>query len=411
MKHGYEVERADKLARSPERPVGPWSILGTLSVGAALMYFLDPDRGRRRRALLRDQVVHAGRRLREARRITAVDVTNRSNGIWAEASRWWRGETGIPDRELTERVRSKLGRVVSHPHAIEVTVRDGNVTLRGPILMEEVQPLVSCVQRIEGVRDVEDRLSAYAEAGRVSALQGGRPRTTRFELFQRNWSPTARLVAGTVGAGLLMAGARARGAATLAMGLLGSGLVVRAATNRDLASLAGFGDVNRGVNVQKAISVNAPVERVFAFWRDYQNFPLFMTNVREVQPLDEYRSRWIVAGPAGVPIEWISEVTGIVPNQRIEWRSETGSPVRHSGVVRFDPNGNGGTRVDIQLWYVPLAGAIGYAFAKALGADPKSEMDADLMRMKTMIETGHRPHDAARPAHASGEMTQRSTVE
>jgi hypothetical protein len=31
------------------------------------------------------------------------------------------------------------------------------------------------------------------------------------------------------------------------------------------------------------------------------------------------------------------------------------------------------------------------------GADPKSEMDADLLRMKSMIETGHAPHDAAKP--------------
>jgi uncharacterized membrane protein len=72
-------------------------------------------------------------------------------------------------------------------------------------------------------------------------------------------------------------------------------------------------------------------------------------------------------------------------------------------VVRFDSNGNGGTRVDIQLCYVPLAGALGHAVARAFGADPKSEMDADLMRMKTMIETGHPPHDAARPLQRTGE--------
>jgi len=398
MKPGYDIERAENLASSEAQPAGRWSMLGGLGLGATLMYFFDPDRGRRRRALLRDQLLHAGRRLREARRITAVDVSNRSYGLWAEASRWLRAPAGISDRELAERARSKLGRVVSHPHAVEVTVRDGHVTLSGPILMEEVQPLVSCVHRVEGVRSVEDRLSAYAEAGRVSALQGGRPRAARFELFQRNWSPAARVVAGALGTGLMLAGTRARGRVSLAMELLGAGLLLRAATNRELATLVGMGDVRRGVNVHKTINVSAPVERVFAFWRDYQNFPLFMTHVREVRPTDEHRSRWIVAGPAGVPIEWVSEVTAVVPNERIEWRSERGSPVRHSGVVRFATNGNGGTRVDIQLCYIPLAGAIGHAVAKAFGADPKSEMDADLMRMKTMIETGHRPHDAARPA-------------
>lgn len=393
MKHGYGLERTDQHHAAQ---TSGWGMLSGLGIGAAIMYFLDPDRGRRRRALVRDQVVHAGRRLREARRVTAVDFANRSTGLWAEASRWFRTSPAIPDRELAERVRSKLGRVVSHPHAVGVAVRDGHVTLSGPILMSEVYSLVSCVKSVEGVKSVEDRLSAYAEAGRVSSLQGGRPRTNRFELFQHNWSPAARVVVGTVGASLMLAGTRARGVASLALEVLGGGLLLRAATNRELAALVGTADVTRGVTVQKTINVNAPVEHVFAFWRNYENFPLFMAHVRDVQVLDELRSRWCVAGPAGVPIEWISEVTQVVPNERIEWRSEAGSPVRHAGVVCFCENGKGGTRVEIQLCYVPLAGDIGHAVAKVFGADPKREMDADLMRMKTMIETGHRPHDAAR---------------
>ena len=406
-----ELERADDVATTEQTTAGPWPMLSTLGIGATLMYFLDPDRGRRRRALLRDQIVHAGRRLREARRITAVDVVNRSNGLLAEASRWLSEETGISDREQTERVRSKLGRVVSHPHAIEVAVRDGYVTLSGPILIHEVQPLISTVRRVEGVRGVEDRLSAYPEPDGISALQGGRPRNNRFEFFQRNWSPTARLIAGTLGAGLMMAGTRGRSAMNLAMRVLGGGLLLRAATNRELSSLLGMADESRGVVVQKTINVNAPVENVFAFWRDYENFPLFMSNVLKVQPLDEYRSRWIVAGPAGMPIEWISEVTCVVPNERIEWRSLPGSPVRHRGMVRFYPNGNGGTRIDIRLWYMPLAGAIGHVVARVFGADPKSEMDDDLMRMKTMIETGRRPHDAARAPEDASESTERARAD
>ncbi|HET6491451.1 MAG TPA: SRPBCC family protein [Burkholderiales bacterium] len=412
MNRAPDLERANDRALSNGRPGSHWPILSGVGLGAVLMYFLDPNRGRRRRALLRDQIVHVARRLRDARRVTAVDLANRGNGMWAEAIRWFREGDGVSDRELGEQVRAKLGRVVSHPHAIDVTVRDRCVTLSGPILMDEVQPLLSCVQKIAGVRMIEDRLSAYEEAGRISALQGGRPRAgDRFELFQKNWSPTARLLSGIAGAGLVLFGARERGARNLAMTVLGGGLLVRAATNREFASLVGVGENCRGVNVQKTINVNAPVERVFAFWRDYQNFPRFMTNVRDVRVLDEHRSQWIVSGPAGVPIDWISEVTRIVPNRRIEWRSEPGSPVHHIGAVHFDPNGNGGTRLDIQLCYVPPAGALGHAVAKVFGSDPKSEMDADLMRMKTMIESGHRPHDAAQPVRPVGATVPASALE
>jgi uncharacterized membrane protein len=63
--------------------------------------------------------------------------------------------------------------------------------------------------------------------------------------------------------------------------------------------------------------------------------------------------------------------------------------------VRFEPNGDGGTRVSVELSYIPPAGAFGHAVAAIFGADPKSEMDTDLLRMKSMVETGHPPHDAA----------------
>jgi len=160
--------------------------------------------------------------------------------------------------------------------------------------------------------------------------------------------------------------------------------------------VAGFGE--RGITVQKTIHVAAPVERVFEFWTDFQNFPRFMHNVRDVRPLADNRSAWTVAGPAGVPVQWTAELVDVIPGQLIAWRSVSDSDVRHSGVVRFQGNGDGGTRVSVQLSYVPPAGAFGHAVASMFGADPKSEMDADLLRMKSMIETGHAPHDAARPA-------------
>jgi uncharacterized membrane protein len=51
----------------------------------------------------------------------------------------------------------------------------------------------------------------------------------------------------------------------------------------------------------------------------------------------------------------------------------------------------------VRLNYNPPAGAIGHAVAGLFGADPKTEMDQDLVRMKTLIETGNPPHDAADP--------------
>jgi len=370
--------------------------LGGAVVGVALMYFLDPNSGRRRRARTRDKVVHAARLVNEGAKVTARDTVHRAQGAWTEAKRLFNPEEGVGDEALAGRVRAALGRMVSHPHAIEVAAVGGHVSLIGPILSYEVRPLLKAVRRVAGVRAVSDQLTVYNEPGDVPALQGGEPRTgERFELLQENWSPAARVAVGGVGAALMLAASQARGALSALLGVSGGALVARAATNRDMASLIGFG--SRGITVQKTIYVAAPVERVFEFWTDYQNFPRFMHHVRDVRQLADNRSHWVVTGPAGVPVQWTAEVTGLVPGELIEWRSVSESDVRHEGEVRFVGTTDGGTRISVRLSYLPPAGAFGHAVATMFGADPKSEMDADLLRMKSMIETGHAPHDAARP--------------
>jgi uncharacterized membrane protein len=45
--------------------------------------------------------------------------------------------------------------------------------------------------------------------------------------------------------------------------------------------------------------------------------------------------------------------------------------------------------------YNPPAGWLGHGIAAAFGVDPKSSMDTDLVRMKTLIETGHAPPRSA----------------
>jgi len=63
----------------------PLTLLGGLGLGAGLMYLLDPDGGRRRRALARDKAVHGLKVSGKALRKTSVDVGNRTRGLVAEA--------------------------------------------------------------------------------------------------------------------------------------------------------------------------------------------------------------------------------------------------------------------------------------------------------------------------------------
>ncbi len=106
------------------------------------------------------------------------------------------------------------------------------------------------------------------------------------------------------------------------------------------------------------------------------------------------RSHWVIAGPAGVPVEWDAVITRLIPNKVLAWKTIPGSVVEHAGILHFEPTPDGGTRVHIRLSYNPPAGALGHSLIALLGSDPKSRMDEDLVRMKTFLETGKLPCDA-----------------
>jgi hypothetical protein len=209
-----------------------------LGLGTGLMYLLDPDRGRRRRALLRDKGAWALRKTGDCIEVTAHDLRNRAQGITHIHS----SSEPVDDRIVAERVRSKLGRVVAHPGAIEVNALNGAVTLSGPILVEEMSELLKCVNGVRGVKQVINNLEAHEQADNHPALQGGRERQgAHFEFFQENWSPAARVLAGAAGASLAAYGGVRRDALGAGLGTAGLLLLTRGITNTGIQRLAGFG--------------------------------------------------------------------------------------------------------------------------------------------------------------------------
>jgi hypothetical protein len=196
-----------------------------VGIGAGLMYYFDPNRGRSRRARARDRIIHLLHQVEHEAEITSRDLANRTRGLVAR-SRSLVATDGAPDGVIAARVRSRLGHVVSHPHAIEVTVRGHRVTLSGPVLADEVPRLIAAVKAVPGVIGVEDRLQAYERPVDHPALRGGRPRPQRrLELRPQAWSPTMRLLAGTaLGVAALRLAGRG-GLAGLAIGALGVGLI------------------------------------------------------------------------------------------------------------------------------------------------------------------------------------------
>jgi hypothetical protein len=153
---------------------GLLTFVGGLGAGASLMLLLDPAEGGRRRASLRDRL---GRAMRA---------------------------TETADAALCDRIRGRLGHVVSYPRAIDVSAEDGRVMVTGAIPRSERPGAIAAIARVAGVRSVDDCLDETEDLETLTAIartfDGG---------GLRHSVPAGRVLVGVaVASGLAFYGAR-----------------------------------------------------------------------------------------------------------------------------------------------------------------------------------------------------------
>ena len=185
------------------------NILISAAVGSAATLLFDPTTGRRRRALIGDKLVHAGRITRSGLGAATRDISNRARGLTA-AARHPTSNEQVDDATIADRVRARLGRVCSHPRAVDVFVWNGSVTLRGLILAAEVTDVVEAVSSVPGVTNVINELEPHVDSNGVPSLQGN-GRLAGWTLSPRRWSPVTRTFVGAgIVAGVIAAARRSR---------------------------------------------------------------------------------------------------------------------------------------------------------------------------------------------------------
>jgi uncharacterized membrane protein len=137
--------------------------------------------------------------------------------------------------------------------------------------------------------------------------------------------------------------------------------------------------------VKKNITVQAPVDVVYAAWHNFENFPNFMSNIEEVRVVGNGRSHWKAKGPLGTDVEWDAEVTLDEQNEAIGWRSIEGNrTVKTAGRVNFRPKQDA-TEVEVTIEYEAPGGVAGEAVAKIF-ANPERQVEEDLAQFKEIIE-------------------------
>jgi uncharacterized membrane protein len=131
-----------------------------------------------------------------------------------------------------------------------------------------------------------------------------------------------------------------------------------------------------------SVTVNAPVHQVYQLFSHFNDFPKFMTYVKEVTYYDDQRSHW-VADVVGKQ-EWDAVNDNWLENKQIGWRSTDG--LENSGVVRFTSQNDNQTRIDVTISYNPPAGWVGDA-AEKMGVGKKFEhtLQHDLDNFAEMV--------------------------
>jgi uncharacterized membrane protein len=142
------------------------------------------------------------------------------------------------------------------------------------------------------------------------------------------------------------------------------------------------GGKTRRLPIQRWTDVAVPVDKAYKAWTDFEEFPKFMHRVLEVKKEEQNKIHWSEKIWFSTR-EWDGEITERRKNDRIAWKSVSGT--QHSGVISFHKLDSNLTRVLVTIDFVPSGilekMASGMRFVKRA-------VEADLARFKAYVEFG-----------------------
>lgn len=177
---------------------------------------------------------------------------------------------------------------------------------------------------------------------------------------------------GAVGAGLFLAGA------------IGAGAIGRPLT----ASWTGGATRRRHRTPERSqavVTIAAPAETVYRFWRNAANLPKIMPWLDRVDVLSATESQWIAKGAGGAPVRWRAVLDRVDENALLTWHTTGETPLPHRASLMLKPApGDRGTEVRLTLVHRHPPAEV----ARQLGIPPERQGAEALRRLKQRIETG-----------------------
>jgi len=141
------------------------------------------------------------------------------------------------------------------------------------------------------------------------------------------------------------------------------------------------------INVRTEVAVSRPREQVYAFWRQLENWPLFMKHLESVDELSATVSAWKIRLPGGLgDVRWEAEIVKEEPGRELSWRSVAGAGIENAGKINFSDTPGGGTRIDVMISYRAPAGVIGERLSRLLTPLFRDLVEKDLLGFKNYME-------------------------
>jgi uncharacterized membrane protein len=137
--------------------------------------------------------------------------------------------------------------------------------------------------------------------------------------------------------------------------------------------------------IEKTIVVDAPIEKAYAQWTQFEEFPRFMDGVERVVQLDDQTLEW-TANVGGRQKRWTAKIVDQTPLVRIAWRGLDGA--ENDGAVLFTEAGEGTTEIRLVVDAEP-EGVVEEAGDRLGFLDRR--ITGDLERFKAFIEERYRP--------------------
>ncbi|MCC6744646.1 MAG: SRPBCC family protein [Acidobacteria bacterium] len=137
-------------------------------------------------------------------------------------------------------------------------------------------------------------------------------------------------------------------------------------------------------NASHSIDVSVSLDRAYAVWRDFENWPRFIPFLAEVHDTGDRTAIARVSTPVG-KVECHIELANEHPGESFQWHTMTGD-VDFLGKVSFTELAPNSTRVSVDMEYHAPLGKIGEALARVLHEDPCSELPTELASFKDYVE-------------------------